>query len=57
MNDDEFTQTWVKRLVERSGRRSSDQIIGWVRLLREVVLVLALIWLAATGGDISSLLG
>jgi len=43
----------MRRLLDREGRRASDQIIGWVRLVREVVLVLVLVWIGLTGGDVS----
>ena len=56
MSDDPYGSTFrgtMRRLLDREGRRASDQIIGWVRLVREVVLVLVLVWIGLTGGDVS----
>ena len=52
-----FNRSLIRQLLNRDGRRADDRIVAILRALKEVVLIVAIIAVTASGGDPSSLIG
>lgn len=54
---DDHDKTIIKRLIEANGRRASDQIPAILRGVRDLIVVLGIIYLVAQGHSVKELLG